>query len=102
MMEHQPGFTEEELIQVFGQSYQAMVLDARQHMLLTAEQQEEDNEQFLLRQQPRFSILVKITTTFKGTLPDDLLPLYKEAEEIMLFARGLDNGEDRQANTKVT
>ncbi len=88
-MEYQSSFTKEELIQVFGQSYQAMMLDVRQHMLLTIEQQTEDNEQFLLRQQPRFSILVKITKVLKDELPEDLLFLYKEAEEIMLFARGL-------------
>ena len=101
-MEFQLSCTKEELIQTFGQSYQAMVLDARQHMLLTAEQRVEDDEQFLLRQQPRFSMLVKITKVLKEELPDDLSRLYTEAEEIMLFARGLDNGEGRQTNTTVT
>lgn len=101
-MGYQLDCTKEELVQIFGQSYQAMVLDARQHMLLTPEQQEEDNEQFLLRQQPRFSILVKITKVLGVELPDDLSSLYKEAEEIMLLARGLDNGERSSTDRETT
>ena len=101
-MSYQLDFIIEELELLFGQSYQSMVLDARQHMLLTEEQQAADNDNFLSRQQPRFSILVKIVSVAKSELPDDLLELYKEAEEIMLFTRGLGNGERRDANTKTT
>ena len=102
MMEYQPSFTKEELVQIFGQSYQAMVLDARQHVLLTEEQRTEDTEEFLTRQQPRFSILVKIVKTLKEGLHSNLAVLYKEAEEIMLLARGLNDGKRGSSGTTTT
>lgn len=101
-MEYQLMFTEQELVQIFRQSYQDMVLDVRQHMLLTEEQRTEDTKEFLTRQQPRFSILVKIIKILEGDSYSNLMALYKEAEEIMLLARGLRDGECGRSSTKIT
>jgi len=79
------------LIMIFNQIHLAMRLDHRQRPLLTEEQQRQDVDRFLASQRLRFTVLRDIAKLLDNNIPE-LQDLYKEAEGMMLYARGLHNG----------
>lgn len=99
---YQLELTREQILVVFEQCYTNMLLDYRQHTFLTEEQQKKDADGFLQRQQIRFAILSAISDTFERELPGELQPSYREAEGIMLFARGFGNAKSGGADTTAT
>jgi len=100
--EYNVTLPKESLELIFLQMYQAMQLDYRQHLILTSEQQTEDAAAFLERQKKRFVIIVAIKETLAQEFPEGLAVRYTDVESIMLFARGLGNGERGGAETPTT
>lgn len=95
-------FTEEQVKDVFKQAHFAMKIDYRQHTFLGEGHQREHADDFLQRQQIRFSILAAISDAFTEGLPVSLRSQYKEAEGMMLFARGFGDVEGGGTDTTTT
>ena len=71
--------SEQEILMIIEQLYMNMLLDHKQHMMLTIEMQEEDVIDYIERQKTRYSVLLKVLDVLK--IPNESFP---ELENILI------------------